>query len=398
MSIAKNAGRSIAEVRALAATRAGRQFSAWLKGENSPSPETPLEISIGIPTERQATDSVVATEKWMREWRQKELPAGAILVTATVTWRSMGGAREVPERVRFSSPEAVFAFAGPKEARDWERASLRLVLAREAGLAGAFAALANERHFLLEADEADFKRFLDLLSWMLAHRPAGCFVREVPVLGVDTKWLERHKGILSRALSAETGEEIKASCLLEAWSFKKPPLTVRVRHANNFAAGIPAEAMVELSPAVLNLREPRAVLIVENVQTALSLEAPADVPVLMGMGYGLEILSEIRWIKDVPVLYFGDLDIHGLDILSSLRAIVPQARSFLMAPATFEAWRALAVPDPNKRFAKAPERLTPNELALFEALNANGLRLEQERVPLAVVNAAVNAAAAAAGL
>ena len=91
--------------------------------------------------------------------------------------------------------------------------------------------------------------------------------------------------------------------------------------------GLPAE--------VLNLRTPKAVVIVENIQTGLSIAVPHDIPVLMGMGYGFEVLSQVSWLQDVAVYYFGDLDVHGLDILLAIRTKVPKVQSFEMNLETF---------------------------------------------------------------
>ncbi len=42
----------------------------------------------------------------------------------------------------------------------------------------------------------------------------------------------------------------------------------------------------------------------------------------------------------------------------------------------------------------SPANLTARERALFDALNARSLRLEQERIPIGVINAAISQALA----
>ncbi len=391
MTIAKNAGRSVEEIREIVRKRCARSFSDWLKCTNLPE-QKPLEFPIGIPTEKAAAQDVAKTERWLRQWKEAEACAIAHDVEVRwkdVFWHAMGGTRRVPERLVIYSVQAAQAFAGKQQLQNFLRASGRMKMLAQRRLSKAACALADERKFVTTAENDEFKRLLALLEWMLMHQPADCYIREIPVVGVDTKWLERHTALLARLLSAQTSQEISASHLVRAWGFKTPPATVRVRHAHVFVDGMPAEVMTGLPAEVLNLRTPKAVVIVENIQTGLSIAVPHDIPVLMGMGYGFEVLSQVSWLQDVAVYYFGDLDVHGLDILSAIRTKVPKVQSFEMNLETFCAFSNLAVRDPTKGLVETPKNLTAAEHALYEHLKNSSLRLEQERVPLPHVNAAV---------
>jgi hypothetical protein len=63
--------------------------------------------------------------------------------------------------------------------------------------------------------------------------------------------------------------------------------------------------------------------------------------VVFGLGYGLERLADVEWLRQVEVHYWGDIDTHGFGILNRLRARLPDAHSFLMDRSTLEAHRAL---------------------------------------------------------
>ncbi|MCU1337334.1 MAG: conserved hypothetical cytosolic protein, partial [Bryobacterales bacterium] len=45
---------------------------------------------------------------------------------------------------------------------------------------------------------------------------------------------------------------------------------------------------------------------------------------------GLERLSEVRWLRQPALHYWGDIDTYGFHILDRLRSTFPNAWSFLM--------------------------------------------------------------------
>ncbi len=271
----------------------------------------------------------------------------------------------------------------------WQRAQVRVAWMKSLDLTNAARSMAGLGMSLLDDDDDEFERVIGVGRWLLAHYPANCFVREIPVEGVDTKWLERHRRVVTVIVTSESKHFFTAPNLFEAWGFKKVPSTVRVRHAHCFISEIPAEDLVQLPASILVKRKPKAVVIVENLQTGLSIDVPEDIPIFMGLGFGLEALKDVHWLKNVPIFYFGDLDVHGLAILSALREQFKQAKSFLMDSETFEKWERFAIEDPTKNIPLLLPNLGDNERDLFERLVTNRLRLEQERIPLRVINQAI---------
>ena len=227
---------------------------------------------------------------------------------------------------------------------------------------------------------------MSLFQWLSDHRPVGLFIRELPVEGVDTKWFEKHRGLLEKLLRARFKDlNWEHKSLEELWELKAPESLVRVRGLEQFVPAIGKPSYLALPSSVLNGIEPRSVVIFENLQTALSVRLFPGTLILMGMGMATEILDEIEWMKSVPIYYFGDLDVHGLAILGRVRSHFPQVQSILMNEQTLQHWGHLAIRDPN---LKAPEPicLTEPEQKLFEVLREKRLRLEQERIPIAAVN------------
>lgn len=72
------------------------------------------------------------------------------------------------------------------------------------------------------------------------------------------------------------------------------------------------------------------VLIVKNKTTLASLKQLDGFIALGGLGFGVNVLSEIPWLECVPVFYWRDIDVQGYQILANLRRFLSQVQSVLM--------------------------------------------------------------------
>ena len=92
-------------------------------------------------------------------------------------------------------------------------------------------------------------------------------------------------------------------------------------------------------------------------------------------------------------MYWGDIDTHGLVILSRARRVLPGLRSVLMDEATLLAHKTLWTLEPVQHAEAELTELTAEERAVFVGLRSGEwgpkLRLEQERLPWASALAAV---------
>jgi hypothetical protein len=93
----------------------------------------------------------------------------------------------------------------------------------------------------------------------------------------------------------------------------------------------------------------KRVFITENRVNGLSFPDCRESIIVFGLGYGLERLADIAWMRIVDVQYWGDIDTHGFGILNRLRAHLPHAHSFLMNPDTLHAHRNLWGQEPVDR-------------------------------------------------
>jgi hypothetical protein len=106
--------------------------------------------------------------------------------------------------------------------------------------------------------------------------------------------------------------------------------------------------------------------------------------VIFGLGYGVDILKAVQWLREKKVVYWGDIDTHGYAMLNEVRSFLPQTRSMVMDEGTLLANRPLWSRE-KKPFTGSLQSLTEKEAFVFENLKANfygeNVRFEQERVP-----------------
>lgn len=356
----------------------------WLDISGNPEqPEGlfwPLEVTLGIPTESQALKQVEDVRAWVAAW-QTWRGAGS-LSWSDRRWRKLGTQR-VPEKLVLDSPAEVAQWIG--EAERWARSQLRY---KE--LIGLWPRLASKlpRYFDLLADysEVDYRRLVDMVAWIDKNPASNLYPRQVPVSGLDSKWIEKRKGLLADLVETARGESSEGD-FFHRCGLKAPPQLVRLRilddHLRRRVGGLsdisaPWEQLAELDLTVSN------VFIVENLQTGLAFDDLPGSVVIMQLGYGVDVLSCLPWVAKSHCVYWGDLDTHGFAILNRARGYLPELKSVLMDEGTLHGHRDLWVEEKAQHNAELLPLLSNAEQALYQSIKLNkwgqNVRLEQERI------------------
>lgn len=131
------------------------------------------------------------------------------------------------------------------------------------------------------------------------------------------------------------------------------------------------------------------VLITENRTNFLTLPPLRGTIALQGQGYAVSRLGRAPFLKGKRILYWGDIDAHGFEILAVLRREFPQTESLMMDA---QAWTTFAEFRVNgTRSQNSPEQylpfLDPDETVLYRVVSEKVIRLEQERIPQRYVEA-----------
>jgi len=302
-------------LRARLRTAWARNRHGWLIGGG----EWPLAFSTKPPTEAQAQQQWGVFDTWLTRWGSET--GFGLVEYVERSWPQLGS-QHLPQRWVFGSPQDVAAELG--EVGRWRQARERFdeLVARfepkadgMTGGAGADAApcepsgwaqmLSRSFDLLADLGDQDFKRLMLALDWLRQHPDSGLFLREVPIAGIDSKWMEPYRGVIGAWLAALSDTEPTQG--FHAVSGLRPmPDRVRLRILDPALRAMVGGLGDIAAPwdAVAGLNLPvRRVVIVENLATGLAL---ADLPgtvVFMARGYSVEPFADIAWIRDVPVFY-----------------------------------------------------------------------------------------------
>jgi hypothetical protein len=366
----------------------GRILAAMLGGE----PVFPLRISLKKPDSQALSEHFEQARQWISgltgergfqlEWREfnhRQLGRNRIPVAAIVESEQDGLALigKQREATRFRTLAATISEAYPALV-PWLKKRPLTVLDQEA---------------------ANWPRFLAVLGWVAAHPRAGVYLRQIDVAGVNTKFIERHRSLLAEMLDIVLVPEAidtqftGASGFERRYGFKSKPVQIRFRFLDQGLRihGLSDLAVTSDEFALLALPVKRVFIIENEINFLVFPDVPGSL-VLFGAGYGFDHLAQAEWLQSQEIFYWGDIDTHGYAILDQLRGKFPEAHSFLMDRATLLE---------HKGFWGSEERptscelanLRPDESALYDDLRfdriALGLRLEQERIGFAWLEAAL---------
>jgi hypothetical protein len=242
------------------------------------------------------------------------------------------------------------------------------------------------------ANESEWESILKVCQYFKQNPNPNLYIRELPI-NVHTKFIERNQSVIKELLDVLITEHINynENQFEKRFNLKyaEPQIRFKILDkeiSQNFFSGIDDIAIPASQFEELNLPIER-VIVFENktsFYTVLTLPKMTKAVALFGSGFSVSNLKNVYWFENKELLYWGDIDVQGFEILSQFRNYFPQAQSVLMDKLTFEKFFEQDKGTPTNISTKL--NLTEEEQQLYDILKTNNWRLEQEKIPFEYVN------------
>jgi hypothetical protein len=370
--------------------QAERRYGAYLIAVVTGAPFFPLPLTLG--------KSRRASEYDNRRAELAELRAAATELGFEVTWTEVADARfgphERPHAAAFTDEARYLSAIGKTQEAARFRADVELIHQTYPRLTEW---LASNTQRIVQS-HGQWPRLLRVVQWMLANPISGLYLRQLPIAGVHTKFMEQNQPLIDDLLctldlrrSEPVGSSFKVRHGLreEESTLRLRFLDARVRERCRFPESATDIALPIREAAALPLAGTR-VFITENFRNFLALPDAANALAIYGQGDAATRLRALSWLADCAIHYWGDIDARGFAILARLRSVFSHTTSLLMDEETLLQHKDFAVTDSSASSFVERTNLTLNERRALDACSAECLRLEQERIPMPLVNRCVS--------
>jgi len=211
--------------------------------------------------------------------------------------------------------------------------------------------------------------------------------RQVPIEGLHSKWLNTSQHLVAELAGMGGAASLG---LVEP---RRARVNFTYLDPDYLAKGARRHDSETVGDSVALPYEPCVVLISENKDTVLTFPpVPAGIAV-EGNGKGGRTIAALRWVREAPlVVYWGDMDADGLEILDQFRVAGLNVISLLMDINAYHRYKRFGVNiDAHSRplgprLPRALQTPTTGERDLYQALCSSSWsgprRIEQERIPL----------------
>ncbi|KCZ72032.1 hypothetical protein ANME2D_01432 [Candidatus Methanoperedens nitroreducens] len=233
---------------------------------------------------------------------------------------------------------------------------------------------------------------IKVCKFFITNPRPNLYIRELP-LELHTKFIEENKAIIRHLLDFLIDEYInKEEVEFERrfnLKYSEPLIRLRILDeeiAKEYFSGLTDLSILQSDFNILNI-SCKKIFILENktnfsnIFNFLTLPLLKDSMAIFGKGFQLNLLKEARWLSDKQIIYWGDIDTHGFQILSQLRSYFPKTQSLMMDFETFNEFKQFAVTGTETNINQLIN-LTAEENQLFEYLLdlKEKNRLEQEKI------------------
>lgn len=345
----------------------------------------PRRVAIGGPSPSVFTQHTAAVREHIARWRA--VAVGEVQ-WQDIAFRSAAEPVSLPHQWLLGSPEEWAEASGDAQVQ-LELQRLRYLLERVNPCFHSL--LIRQRALWRDRNDDEIVQATALAFALEPGIAAGRPLRALALAGIDSKFMERHRVLVTALLDIRfdgQASQIGLNSFLDAADEGEHWLLV-----------------VPLSPGLLPFAQQRVraselrdsplpasrILLIENDRCLHLLPTLPGTIAVLGSGLDLAWLRA-DWLYERNVGYWGDMDTWGLRMLACARTLQPHLTPLLMNQALFERFSGtLAVPEPITAGFMPPDGLHDSERTFYRYLLAQAKgRLEQEFLPADVVSHALS--------
>jgi len=300
----------------------------------------------------------------------------------SVIWKDKkinGSNQSIPSKIYFETLDDFLFFIG--KAKDYQKivASQRLVFSYFSDLEG----WANDNPAILLENFEIWISLLNVCKYFLLHPPPHeYYVRELPI-EVHSKFIEQNTGLLRKLLDLLLPNEWvnkKGNDFATRYHLRKVTVYTQIRILDDDLKSILGydECSLTLDDAGWLNWLPDNVFIIENQICYLTFPKMKNSVAIFGEGFKSRISKHLPWLEKAKLFCWFDMDTAGFEMLNMIRQYYPNAINFLMNEETLSHFSNFAVE--NKSRKKELPYLLDNEQKVYQYLQKNDKRLEQERI------------------
>jgi hypothetical protein len=212
--------------------------------------------------------------------------------------------------------------------------------------------------------------------------PHNLYLRELPI-EVHSKFIEDNTAALKKLLDNILPQDWinkSETDFSGRYLVKKPNVYAQIRLLDDslkHIIGFDELALTIDDSALLNW-QPEKVFIIENKACFLSFPKVKNSVAIFGEGFKSRVSKHIPWLAKAELFCWFDLDAAGFEMLNIIRRHYPSAMSLLMDEKTYHQFSQFSVTSTYRKLLL--DKLNADELKLYDFLQVNNKRLEQERI------------------
>ncbi|SCL26227.1 hypothetical protein GA0070624_3264 [Micromonospora rhizosphaerae] len=260
-----------------------------------------------------------AWHEWHMRWREfyDKLPTGVELVRKTVTIRGVAG--DFPATLCADLDSAVTLLADTRTSAEPPTVDIGRARALASAMRSASAILTPATlRAVYRLRAIDMEVLFKAVTWLRQHPDASTWtLRQLPVPGMHTKWLDTHGALLRDVAGRDVRDEVRPRLTAVHLTYVDPDHAASGRRRH--------DAWTTGDVHDIAYR-PRLVLVVENRDCRLWFPPVDDTIVVEGGGKAASaLLANVPWIRAAGhVVYWGDIDADGYAILNQFRATLAE--------------------------------------------------------------------------